>query len=147
MNNIYHIHKSSNSYWNNEWYDTDFYLCETEEEYQQLMAEYKTKRQKIEDEYNDAKAKGVDFGRLGICGELFNIRWRYNNFRFTPEQKVYAREYYYGHEWQGKTFDAIGFCWFERLERSTHTMYFLKPGSVGTITPCTDPGIGWMYGS
>lgn len=136
MKNIYHIYTSSNSYWNNEWYNTDYYLCDTEEEYQQLMAEYQAKRKKIEEDY--AAANG---------NPDFNLKWQYNNFRFTPEQKVHASEYYYAHEWQGKTFDAIGFCWFERLERSTHTNYYLKPGSVGKITPCTDPGIGWMYGS
>ena len=35
MKNIYHIHQSSNSYWDNRWTDTDYYLCDTEEEYQQ----------------------------------------------------------------------------------------------------------------
>ncbi len=133
---IYHIHRSSNSYNCSEWYDTDYYLCETEEEYQQLMAEYQAKRKKIEDDYANADGKPD-----------WSLRWRYNNFHFTPEQKVHASEYYYGHEWQGKTFDAIGFCWYERLERSSHTKYYLKPGSVGAITPCKDPGIGWMYGS
>lgn len=134
--NIYHIHESSNSYWNNEWYDTDYYECETEEEYQRLMAEYKAKRQKIEDDY---KAAGDNAD--------WTLKWRYNNFRFTDEKEVHAKEYYYGHEWQGKTFDAIGFCWYERLERSSHTKYYLKPGSVGKVTPCTDRGCGWMYGS
>jgi len=134
--NIYHIHQSSNSYSCSEWYDTDYYLCDTEEEYQQLMAEYQAKRKKIEDDYANADGNPD-----------WSLRWRYNNFLFTSEQKVHASEYYYGHEWQGKTFDAIGFCWYERLERSSHTKYYLKPGSVGKITPCTDPGIGWMYGS
>lgn len=134
MKQIYHIHQSSNSYSCSEWYDTDYYLCDSEEEYQQLMTKYKAKREKIESDYAENPKD-------------FNINWMYHNFRFTPEQKVYAKEYYYGHEWQGKTFDAIGFCWYERLERSSHTNYYLKPGSVGKITPCTDPGIGWMYGS
>mgnify|MGYP007056214347 CR=1 FL=1 len=136
MKNIYHIHKSSNSYWNNEWYDTDYFLCDTEEEYQQLKAKHKAKRAEIEKEYNESKGN-----------PSFNVNWRYHNFRFTDEHNVHASEYYYAHEWQGKTFDAVGFCWFERLERSTHTTYYLRPGSVGKVTPCTDRGIGWMYGS
>lgn len=135
MKNIYHIHKSSNSYWNNEWYDTDYYLCDSDEEYQKVLKEYAEKRQKIKDDYENAEKPD------------FNTKWKYNNFRFIAEGKVHASEYYYGHEWQGKTFDAFGFGWSERLERSTHTTYYLKPGSVGSVTPCTDPGIGWMYGS
>lgn len=39
MKNIYHIHQSSNSYWENRWTDTDYYLCDSEEEYQQKLAE------------------------------------------------------------------------------------------------------------
>lgn len=41
MKNIYHIHQSSNSYWESHWTNTDYYLCDTEEEYQQKLAEYK----------------------------------------------------------------------------------------------------------
>ena len=134
MKKIYHIHQSSNSYLDSHWYDTDYYLCETEEEYQQLLEEHKSKRQQIEKEYADNPTN-------------FSTKWKFHNFIFTDEGKVHASEYYECHEWQGKTFDAFGFCWYERLERSSHTKYYLKPGSVGKITPCTDPGIGWTYGS
>lgn len=134
MKNIYHIHQSSNSYWNNEWYDTDYMLCDTDEEYNEIVRKLEEKRKKIDDEY---AAKPNDF----------NAKWRHNNFRYTKEGKVHASEYYYAHEWQGKTFDAVGVCWYERLERSSTTTYYLKPGSVSDIKQCTDPGIGWMYGS
>ena len=135
MKNIYHIHKSSNSYWNNEWYDTDYYLCESLEEYNSILEKYKTKRKEIEESFKSTEKPD--------CA----LKWRYHNFKFTDEGKIHASEYYYGHEWQGKTFDAIGFSWFERLERSTHTNYYIKPGTLGEIKVCKDPGIGWMYGS
>ena len=122
MKNIYHIHKSSNSYWNNEWYYTDYYLCDSIEEYDTIMARKKAKLESIPDIYKD-------------------------RFKLSEEKKVIASEYYYGHEWQGKNFSAVGFSWYERLERSTHTEYYLKPGSVSDIVECKDPGIGWMYGS
>lgn len=48
MKNIYHIHQSSNSYWDSRWTDTDYYLCDSEEEYQQKLAEYTEKRKQIE---------------------------------------------------------------------------------------------------
>lgn len=126
--NIYHIHTSSNSYWDNSWTDQDYLLCETEEEYNKMLAECK---QKVKD-YNDN-------GQAAIWGA-----WR---FKCSDEQPIHASEYYYGHEWQGKTFDAVGFTYVEHLERSNHYKHYLKPGSVGDIKPCTDHGIGWMYGS
>ena len=51
MKNIYHIHQSSNSYWESHWTDTDYYLCDTEEEYQQKLAEYKKKREDVVSRY------------------------------------------------------------------------------------------------
>lgn len=30
MKNIYHIHQSSNSYWDSRWTETDYYLCDSE---------------------------------------------------------------------------------------------------------------------
>ena len=135
MKNIYHIHQSSNSYWNNEWYDTDYYECDSMEEYNSLFEKYKEKWRTIEDDFKSTN------------NPSWNAKWKYENFRLIGEGKIHASEYYYGHEWQGKTFDAIGFGWFERLERSTHTYYYIKPGTLGKITECTDAGIGWMYGS
>lgn len=52
MKNIYHIHQSSNSYWDSRWTDTDYYLCDSEDEYQQKLAEYTEKRKQIEKEFS-----------------------------------------------------------------------------------------------
>lgn len=56
MKNIYHIHQSSNSYWESHWTDTDYYLCDSEEEYQQKLAEYKKKREDIISRYEANKS-------------------------------------------------------------------------------------------
>jgi hypothetical protein len=133
MKNIYHIHQSSNSYWDSSWTDTDYFLCDSEEEYQELMAQYIAKRKKIEEEYKENPNSSTE--------------WRYHNFHFHKEGKVHANEYYYGHEWCGKEFDAIGFFWGERLERSTHYKYFLKPGSVCNETRSSAVGRFTGYGS
>ena len=98
MKNIYHIHQSSNSYWDNRWTDTDYYLCDSEDEYQQKLAEYTEKRKQIEKDF-------------------------------------------------GKEFDAFGFCWSKRLERSTHYKYYLKPGSVCNETRSSAVGRFTGYGS
>ena len=45
MKNVYHKHTSSNSYWDNYSYDEDWYLCESEEEYQDLLEEYRKKHE------------------------------------------------------------------------------------------------------
>lgn len=124
MKNIYHIHTSGNY----DWTDKDYYLCESMEEYNEKVAEYKANAEKYQ---NSENAKIYGAWRIQ-CGE---------------EGKIHASEYYYAHEWQGKTFDAIGVCYEEHLERSNHYTYIIKPDTLGKITPCTDPGIGWMYGS
>ena len=48
---------------------------------------------------------------------------------------------------RGKEFDAFGFCWSKRLERSTHYKYFLKPGSVTNESVSSAVGRFTGYGS
>lgn len=117
MKNIYHIHQSSNSYWESHWTEEDYYLCDSEEEYQQLLMEYKNKRKDVVERYEKEP-------------EDWSKKWCFNNFIFHSEGKIHASEYYYAHEWCGKEFDAYGFGWSENLERSSHYKYFLKPNSV-----------------
>ena len=88
MKNIYHIHQSSNSYWDSRWTDTDYYLCDSEDEYQQKLAEYTEKRKQIEKEFKENPTE------LSKSRALF--------LQLSKEQKVHASEYYYGHEWCGR---------------------------------------------
>ena len=134
MQNIYHIHQSSNSYWENHWTDTDYFLCDSEEEYQKLMQEYRKKREDVEKRYKTNKNDS-------------SARWCYSNFIFHPEGKIHANEYYYAHEWCGKEFDAFGFGWHENLERSSHYKYFLKPNSVINENVSSAVGKFTGYGS
>lgn len=128
MKRIYHEHTSSNSYWDSSWYDADWYLCESDEEYESQKAFYK---KKAEDYQKSDNAKHYGAWRMS-CSE---------------EKNLHAKEYYYGHAWQGKTFDCIGVCFSEHLERNDRDTYIIKPGTVTGLKECTDPGIGWMYGS
>lgn len=134
MKNIYHIHQSSNSYWESHWTDTDYFLCDSEEEYQKLLTEYKNKREEVVRKYKEDS-------------DSWSYKWCYNNFHFYAEGKVHANEYYYAHEWCGKEFDAYGFGWHETLERSTHNKYFLKPGSVTNESVSSAVGRFTGYGS
>lgn len=134
MKNIYHIHQSSNSYWDSHWTDTDYYLCDSEEEYQQLLEEYKNKRKEVVERFDKDP-------------EDWRNKWCYNNFIFHPEGKIHADEYYYAHEWCGREFDAYGFGWSEELERSSHYKYFLKPGSVTNESVSEAVGRFTGYGS
>ena len=97
------------------------------------MAEYTEKRKQIEKEFKENPTE------LSKSRALF--------LQLSKEQKVHASEYYYGHEWCGKEFDAFGFCWSERLERSTHYKYFLKPGSVTNESVSSAVGRFTGYGS
>lgn len=116
MKLIYHKHQTSNgmdySYW-----DSDYYLCDTEEEYEAMMKELQEKLKWAEEDY--AKRGYADYTPT-----------------LSSEGKVKAREYFYAHEWTGKNFDAVGFNWCERDSYGSRTTYYLKPGSV---TPPTYP--------
>lgn len=128
MKNIYHIYNSSNSYSDNSWTEKDYYTCDNEQEYNEKIAEYK---KQVEDYQKSSNAK--------IYGE-----WR---FQISKEQEIHASPYYYAHEWQGKSFDAIGVCFQKHLERSNHYIYILKPNSVKNEKQCIDNSCAWMYGS
>lgn len=146
MQTIYRIHKTSNSYWNSEYYDTNYYLCDTEEEYQKKLEELKAVRQKIADEYKKFEAQGC-YKNYYVTGEPFIAQTKYERISVSDEGEVTANEFYENHEWQGKSFKAFGFCHSIHYERGYESNYYLKPNSVTDIKECTDRGIGWMYGS
>lgn len=127
MENIYHTHESSNGM-QSFWWDSDYYLCETEEEYQKELAKYKARHE----------AAKIDYAKRGCESYTPTL---------SKEGEIKANEYYYGHEWHGKTFTAYGFSYHKRDSRCSETTYILKPNSVKGLKHCTDPGIGWMYGS
>lgn len=76
MKNIYHIHQSSNSYWDSHWTDTDYYLCDSEEEYQQKLAEYTEERKQIEKDFKENPTEANKYRALF--------------FQLSKEQKVHA---------------------------------------------------------
>lgn len=147
MKVIYRIHQTSNSYWNSEHYDTTYYECETEEEYQNKFAQLKAEVQKITDEYRKFEAQGCYKDEFFVTGEPYLAQALNERISLSDEQSVIANEYYENREWQGMSFKAVGFCYSVHYERGYNTEYYLKPKSVSDITPCTDRGIGWMYGS
>lgn len=129
MKEIYRKHQTSNSYSNNEWWDEVYYLCDSEEEYKQQLEAYKKKEAAV---------------------ALNPIYKRYPGYRpwLSREGAVKAREYYYGHEWTGQNFDAVGFSWHTRSEQSSETIYILRPHSVTNHTYANNKDcVGWMYGS
>lgn len=134
MKNIYHYHTSSNSYWDNRWYDHDYFLCDTEEEYQKqwqkAIKEREGRIMRADQEPNRCFADAI---RRSIT--------------IQPEGTIHASEYYYAHEWGGKSFDAVGFGFHEHLERSDHYRYYLKPGSVENENVSPAVGRPTYYGS
>lgn len=128
MRQIYRKHQTSNGM-NYSYWDDVYYLCDTEEEYQQQLADYKARAERAK----------VDYAKRGYA-------------RYTPtlsqEGKIHASEYYYAHEWTGKNFDAYGFSYTERDNIGSTTTHILKPGSVSGLTLADNSGcVGWMYGS
>ena len=129
MKIVYHKHSTSNSYWDNYSYDEDWYLCDSEEEYQAKLEEYRKKHE--EDKNNDNFKK---YPCYMPC--------------FYDEGKMHASEYYYAHEWTGKNFDCFGFSYLRKFERGQRHEHFIKPGYIGDITKADNSHCaGWMYGS
>lgn len=79
MKIVYHKHNTSNSCWDNYSYDEDWYLCDSEEEYQSKLEEYRKKHE--EDKNND------NFKKYPCYMPCFH-----------DEGKMHASEYYYAHE-------------------------------------------------
>ena len=129
MKLYYHVHQSSNSYNDHSWYEEDWNLCDTEEEYQELLVRYKIEVQEKREDY---------------------ISRGYGSYapQFHEENELHASEYYYGHEWTGKNFDAVGFCYTVYHERGSYKHYYLKPDSVKNVKFADNSHCaGWMYGS
>lgn len=128
MEHIYHKHQTSNGM-NYSYWDDDYYLCETEEEYQQKRKEYEQKLAYCKEDY--AKRGYADYTPT-----------------LSKEKEIHASEYYYAHEWTGKNFDAVGFSWKEWDNIGSRTTYILKPGSIKNESRADNRGcVGWMYGS
>lgn len=125
MEKIYHKHDSSNGM-NAYWWDEDYYLCDTEEEYQQQLEKYKAK----------AEWAKKDYARRGYANYTPTL---------TKEKEIHAQEYYYGHQWTGKNFDAYGFTWTLKDTRCTETTHILKPGSVKNMSYADNSGCAGIY--
>lgn len=136
MKLYYETHSSTS------WADTRYWLCDTEEEYQAILAKEKAARKKIEDQYN-ALPPDADFRH----SPAWNYRWMYNNWTLGDEGPIQANEYYYGHEWCGKHFSAFGFCVHKVRELSTHTDYYMKPSSINCEGEDESVGQFTGYGS
>ncbi len=128
MKNIYHKHQTSNGV-NYSYWDEDYYLCDTEEEYANERKRYEERLASCKEDY---KKRGVENYTPELSGE----------------HAIKAREYYYAHEWTGKNFDAVGFSWTERDSIGSRTEHILKPGSISNQSNADNSGcVGWMYGS
>lgn len=132
MKKIYHTHTSSNSYSDSRWYEEDYYLCDTEE-YQNKLAECKEEQERVKKHAET------------VSPALYQAVLR--SYLLSNEKPIHANEYYYGHMWNGKSFDAQGFEVTRYLERSTHHYYYLKPGSVTNEKCSSAVGRDTYYGS
>lgn len=125
MKKIYHTHQSSNGM-APFYYDEDYFVCDTEEEYKEQRKKYEAKSEWAKKDYS-----------------------RRGHANYTPvlseEKKIHASEYFYGHEWRGKNFDAIGFSWTLRDSFSSETTYILKPSSVKGLTLADNSACAGVY--
>lgn len=125
MKKIEYKHQSSNGM-SAFFSDDDYYLCDTEEEYNKERKLYEAK----------AEWAKKDYARRGYANYTPEL---------SKEKKIHSGEYYYGHEWRGKNFDAFGFSWTIRDSRSQQTIYILKPGSVSNLTYADNSTCAGIY--
>ena len=106
MKQIYSYTQQSISYdggWTNYWY----YQCETEEEYQQCIA--------------NAKREVDDYTRRGYA----------NHISIDQDVDIIARQYHApGCGWTGRVFDAKGLAVHKRFECSDEHCYYIRPNTL-----------------
>lgn len=116
------ILQESPQYIQGGWSDNTYYLCETEEEYQQKLAEYRQKRKEIE----EATDPYADFRRR---------RWYISeDIKISRVEKMINYDGFV--ESDGRSLSAEGFRWHEEYERSDKNLFFIKPNSVTSSKGC-----------
>lgn len=93
----------------NDWRST-WYLCESEKEYTEKQREISSLCSRIQKE---RRIRGCSDNQLP---------------KVLDETTLHAEPFYYGHEWHGREFYAIGFAYRDTLCRESR--YFLKPGTI-----------------
>ena len=81
MKIVYHKHNTSNSYWDNYSYDEDWYLCDSEEEYQAKLEEYRKKHE--EDKNNDNFKKYLKLYKEKFGEDSLHIPSSYKELKNT----------------------------------------------------------------
>lgn len=125
MKRISHVHDSSNGM-TSWWSDTDIFLCETDEEYQETFNKYKEEFAAHEAKYNELKDKE------GF--EAWNARFIHNNWSLSAEQKISERPRNRcsdgWHYQEGNYVEGVGFTVYKSYERSSERKTYVKPGAL-----------------
>lgn len=118
MELIYHTHEEycGTNHYRLEYcyWDKEYYLCTTEEEYKSKVDEYKS-RYEIDKGYYAAN-------KLEDCVPSL-----------SEEKKICVDDY--ERKWQGKSFTAVGFAYQKRYKNGSKTTYILKSDSVEGLKP------------
>ncbi len=117
MKLIYNYTLQSKSFADNTWSKYEYYLCESDTEYETAMAVFLRKAKNIQEDFDKNP-------------EDIRAQYKWFNYHFMGQRMIEANEYYQGHEWCGKHFIARGFSWSERIDGNMTTKYFLMPNSI-----------------
>lgn len=106
MKQIYSYTQQSISF-GGGWTDRRYYQCETEEEYQQCIA--------------NAKREVDDYTRRGYA----------NHISIDQDVDIIARQYHApGCGWTGRVFDAKGLAVHKHFECSDEHCYYIRPNTL-----------------
>lgn len=115
------------------WSDTVWYECDSMEEYELELAAAQAGHESRAAKYHVAKARNGELPDYSWKGEDWNTQFVYHNWRFDKNVKVNEKPrnrcsdgWHYS---EGKYIEGDGFYYYEVRERSSKTVYILKPGA------------------
>lgn len=134
MKLIYNYTVQNKSYTENTWNKYQYFLCDNMQEYNNIYSKHLRRAKKIQEDF--------DANPEDICAQ-----YRWLHFHLLGQRDIQATEYYQGHEWTGKHFNAHGFSWSEEMDGNTTIKYYLMPGSITNEGISDRVGVFNGYGS
>lgn len=140
MKNIYSYESKARTMSGGTTCRTTYFLCESDQEYEDLLREMTDKRKEIVDAFME-----VTGGRCAYWPEKETKEEQaFHNFVVYPEQEIHAsHQFQHGQGWYGKEFTAIG---FEVCLKGDSWLYYyyIKPGTLSKIDNYKEKPNEWM---
>lgn len=120
---------------------TVYYLCDTDNEYNDILQRATKRRKEIVDAFMEKTG--------GVCAHWPNMptaeEEAFHNFRVFNEQEIKAPyKFQSGQGWYGKEFTGYGFCIIIGNLATGRTEYYIKPSTLSEIRNYKEEPNEWM---